>query len=95
MIAQKIKSRKGKLAAKKAQQAESDSFESHAQESLRRREHLFTKADIDLKKLTANKSSFAHIPIKEAGERADNGTIIIGELCKIFQVCSFLLRDIL
>jgi hypothetical protein len=86
MKGDKMKSRKGKLAEKKGQRAKSDSFDSNAQESIRRREHLFTKADIDLKKLTTNKASFTHVPMKAAEDRADNGSIIIGELSKIFQV---------
>ena len=49
-------------------------------------EHIFTKTEIDHKRLISNQSSFSQIPITFARERADNGSLILCELCKIFQV---------
>lgn len=50
------------------------------------REHIFTKTEFDHNRLMSNQSSFSQVPMKRAGERADSGSLIIGELCKIFQV---------
>jgi hypothetical protein len=51
----------------------------------------FQKLSVDIDHLLANKASFAHIPFQNAVNRVDNGSLIIGELCKIFQVkfCCF------
>jgi hypothetical protein len=47
----------------------------------------FKKLDIDLDQFLANQtSSFSQIPLQNAINRVDNGSLIIGELCKIFQV---------
>jgi hypothetical protein len=49
----------------------------------------FKKLDIDLDQFLANQtSSFSQIPLQNAINRVDNGSLIIGELCKIFQVSS-------
>jgi hypothetical protein len=47
----------------------------------------FKKIDLDLDEFLANQtSSFSQIPLQNAINRVDNGSLIIGELCKIFQV---------
>lgn len=50
-------------------------------------EFKFKKLEFDIEELYSNQySSFLHIPLPNAINRVDNGSLIIGELCKIFQV---------
>jgi hypothetical protein len=47
----------------------------------------FKKYDLNIEELLSNQfSSFNHVPLASAINRVDNGSLIIGELCKIFQV---------
>jgi hypothetical protein len=47
----------------------------------------FKKYDLNIEELLSNQfSSFNHVPLASAVNRVDNGSLIIGELCKIFQV---------
>lgn len=50
-------------------------------------EFQFKKLEFNIDELYDNQfSSFLHIPLPNAINRVDNGSLILGELCKIFQV---------